>query len=164
MRAHRAIRFEGRVSTAQFFLRSLLLEVSSESGVQISGANQPPASFEAPNNFVVGEVASDESERTDGRGISPAHRADVADRDWQTTRAEVAAQWVNTSAPVPQSSLPRTLNVRFAACASETRRSGRGRERPTGPPEPLAAHVIAAHSFPTVNDPSSTTPMSAERS
>jgi len=48
MRAHRAIRFEGRASTAQFFLRSLLLEVSSESGVQISGANQPAASFANP--------------------------------------------------------------------------------------------------------------------
>jgi hypothetical protein len=31
MRAHRAMRFEGRVFTALFFLRSLLLEVLSQS-------------------------------------------------------------------------------------------------------------------------------------
>jgi len=81
MRAHRAIRFQGRVSTAQFFLRSLFLEVLSESGVQISGANQPDATFETPRLLYSGDVASDESERTDGLGIGPTHRADVADRD-----------------------------------------------------------------------------------
>jgi hypothetical protein len=64
-RSHRAIRFEGRVSTAQFFLRSLLLEVLSESGAQINRLHHS----RTPDNFVVGDVAWDESERTDGVGI-----------------------------------------------------------------------------------------------
>jgi len=92
LRAHRAIRFEGRASTAQFFLRSLFLQVLSEPGVHMSSANQQSASFETPNNFVVGDVASDEFERTDGLGIGPTDRAYVADGDWQTPRAEVATQ------------------------------------------------------------------------
>ncbi|MDB6082982.1 MAG: hypothetical protein JWN43_863 [Gammaproteobacteria bacterium] len=74
-------------------------------------------------------MTSDVSERTDGVGIAPTKRADLADGAGYNDLRGGNRQQLNPSATVPLGSLPRTINVRFRACTSETRRSVLGRFR-----------------------------------